>query len=65
MDSAAFLERIKARCATHRGPTAGFCRECFCAELEDVLCEEHPDMKRGDAFELVQQWLATADALVN
>ncbi len=35
----------------------GFCRECFLAELEEAIAEEHPEMKRGDVFELVQEWL--------
>jgi len=49
MNPQAFLERVRARCASHRGPTPGFCRECFGAELEDLLCAEDPDLKRGDA----------------
>ncbi len=35
----------------------GFCRECFLFELEEAIAEEHPEMKRGDVFELVQEWL--------
>ncbi len=39
----------------------GFCRECFLAELEEAIAEEHPELKRGDVFELVQEWLSLED----
>ncbi len=39
----------------------GFCRECFLAEIEEAIAEEHPELKRGDVFELVQEWLRTAE----
>jgi len=39
----------------------GFCRECFLFELEEAIAEEHPEMKRGDVFELVQEWLRLED----
>ena len=49
-----------------RSPTTfwsvpGFCRECFLAELEEAIAEEHPELKRGDVFELVQEWLRLED----
>ena len=39
----------------------GYCRECFLAELEEAIAEEHPELKRGDVFELVQEWLRAVD----
>ncbi len=39
----------------------GFCRECFLSELEEAIAEDHPEMKRGDVFELVQEWLRLED----
>ncbi len=48
--------------AGHRQPgVGGFCRECFLFELEEAIAEEHPEMKRGDVFELVQEWLRLED----
>ena len=47
--------RARKRCTHHRQPgVGGFCRECFLAELEEAIAEEHPELKRGDVFELVQ-----------
>ncbi len=39
----------------------GFCRECFLSELEEAIAEEHPELDRGEVFELVQEWLRTED----
>ena len=50
------LRRARERCARHRGPTHGVCRECLLAEMEEMLLEQSPGMCRGDAFELVQEW---------
>lgn len=61
MDLEVFDARVRARCAKHRGPTSGFCRECFLAELEDVLAAEHPELNRDDVFELIQSWMAAVD----
>ena len=46
----------RERCDEHRGPTHGICRECYQAEMEEMLLEHNPGMCRGDAFELVQEW---------
>ena len=43
----------------------GFCRECFLAELEEAIAEEHPELKRGDVFDLVQEWLRLEDDLAH
>ncbi len=51
---AELLRRARERCAQHRGPTRGICRECYLAEMEEMLLEQNPSMCRGDAFELVQ-----------
>ena len=56
-----FIARVKARCAPHRNGVGGYCLSCFLAELEDVLLEENPWMKRDDAFELVQEWRMAGD----
>ncbi len=31
----------------------GFCRECYLAELEEAIAEGHPELERGEVFELV------------
>ncbi len=46
----------------HRQPgVGGFCRECYLAELEEAIAEGHPELDRGEVFELVQEWLAAED----
>ncbi len=58
--------RARARCKHHRQPgVGGFCRECYLAELEQAIAEDHPEMQRGDVFELVQEWLRTEDEEVH
>ncbi len=60
------VRRARERCKHHRQPrVGGFCRECFLAELEQAIADEHPEMKRGDVFELVQEWLRAAEAAVH
>ncbi len=54
--------RARKRCKHHRQPrVGGFCRECFLFELEQAIAEEHPELKRGDVFERVQEWLRLED----
>ena len=49
-------------CKHHRQPrVGGFCRECLLAELEEAITEDHPELGRGEVFELVQEWLRTED----
>ena len=56
------VRRARERCKHHRRPgVGGFCRECFLAELEEAIAEDHPEMKCGDVFELVQEWLRLED----
>ncbi len=43
----------------------GFCRECFLAELEEAIAEEHPELDRGAVFELVQEWLRVEEDLAH
>ncbi len=57
---AELLRRARERCAQHRGPTRGICRECLLAEMEAMLLEQNPGLCRGDAFELVQEWARAA-----
>ncbi len=46
----------------HREPgVGGFCRECFLFELEEAIAEKHPELDRGEVFELVQEWLREVD----
>ena len=52
------VRRARERCKPHRQPrVGGFCRECLPAEIEQAIAEEHPELDRGQAFELVQEWL--------
>ena len=32
-------------------------------EVEQAIAEEHPELKRGDLLELVQEWLLREDDL--
>ena len=59
------VRRARERCKPHRQGVGGFCRECLLAELEQAIAEEHPEMKRGDVFELVQEWLMHEDERVH
>ncbi len=43
---------------------SGVCPECFLAEIEQAIAEEHPEMKRGDVFELVEEWLRAVNEKV-
>ena len=58
------LELALDLCRRHRGP-GGLCRECFMQAVEDLLVEENPELCRGDAFELVQEWVRAVDGAVN
>ncbi len=61
-----FPPSSRERCKQHRQPrVGGFCRECFLAELEEAIAEDHPELKRGDVFELVQEWLRVVDQAVH
>ncbi len=53
--------RARKRCQPHRRGVGGRCRKCFLAELELAIAEAHPEMKRGDVFDLVQEWLMQED----
>ncbi len=60
------VRRARERCKHHGQPgVGGFCRECFFFELEEAIAEDHPEMKRGDVFELVQEWLRLEDDLAH
>ena len=51
----------RKRCQPHRRGVGGRCRKCFLAELELAIAEAYPEMKRGDVFDLVQEWLMQED----
>ena len=62
MDAETIVRQARKRCKHHRQPgVGGFCQECILAEIEQAIAEKHPEMKRGDVFELVQEWLRTED----
>ncbi|OFX03788.1 MAG: hypothetical protein A3E78_01900 [Alphaproteobacteria bacterium RIFCSPHIGHO2_12_FULL_63_12] len=62
---AGLLERIRRRCAAHRGNSTGFCQQCFRSELEHVLAIENPEMNRDDVIQLVDGWILAADSPPN
>ncbi len=39
----------------------GVCRACVLAEIEQAIADEHPELDRGEVFELVQEWLRLED----
>ena len=52
------VRRAQERCGHHPQPgVGGVCQECVLTEIEQAIAEEHPELKRGDVFELVQEWL--------
>ncbi len=60
------VRRARKRCQHHRQPrVGGYCRECYLAELEEAIADDHPEMKRGDVFELGCEWLRTEDDLAH
>ncbi len=57
----AVVKRARELCQRHRvGAVSGCCRECFGRAVEEYLARENPEMKRGDVFDLVQEWLLKA-----
>ena len=57
--------RAKERCKLHRKDALGACRECILKEIESAIAEAHTELKHGDVFELVQEWLRTVDEPVH
>ncbi len=61
MTSDELITRPRLRCSRHRGPTSGMCRQCFLAEMEEMLLDENHGMKRDDAHLLVLEWVQRAE----
>ena len=60
-DAAAIVRRARKLCKRHRiGAAVGCCRECVLRAIEEHISEAHPEMKRGNVFDLVQEWLLKA-----
>ncbi len=60
------VRRARARCKYHCQPgVGGSCRECFLFELEEAIAKKHPELDRGEVFELVQEWLRAVDKTVH
>ncbi len=60
-DAEAVVQRARELCEHHRIIAAvGCCRECMMRAIEEHIAEAHPEMKRGDVFDLVQEWLLRA-----
>ena len=55
------VRRARQRCKHHRQQVAGVCQECVLTEIEQAIAEEHPELDRGEMFELVQEWLMQED----
>ncbi len=55
------VRRARRRCQHHRRGVGGVCRECLLAEIEQAIADAYPELKRGDVFELVQEWLRLED----
>ena len=51
------VRRARKRCKHHRDRVGGVCQECILMEVEQAIAEEHPEPKRSDVLELVQEWL--------
>ena len=57
----ALVRRARKGCEDHRDRVNGICQECLLAEIERAIPEAHPELKRDDVFELVQEWLMQED----
>ena len=44
--------------------TWGVRRECLLAKIEQAIAEEHPELDRGEVFELVEEWLRAVRGVV-
>ena len=56
------VRRARARCKHHRQPgVEGVCRNCLLIEIEQAIADEHPELDRGEVFELVQEWIRLED----
>ena len=51
------VRRARKHCEDHPDRVNGVCQECVLTEIERAIAEEHPELSRGDVFELVQVWL--------
>ena len=49
------VSRAGVCCKPHRQGVGGFCRECILAEIEQAIADEHPELDRGEVFEVVMQ----------
>ena len=56
MRAAELLERARRHCAPHRH-APGVCRRCLLAEMEAMLLERNPELRRGDAHDLMEEWV--------
>ncbi len=57
----AVVQRARELCKGHGVPNvSGCCRQCFGRAVEEYLLDQHPEMRRGDVFDLVQEWLLRA-----
>ena len=43
----------------------GFCRECMLKETELAIADAHPELKRSDVFDLMQEWLRALEDAVH
>ena len=55
------VRRARKRCKQHRNRIGGVCQECVLTEIEQAIADEHPELNRGEALELVQEWLRVVD----
>ncbi len=55
------VRRARKHCEDHPDRVSGVCQECVLKEIERVIAEEHSELKRGDVFDLVQEWLMQED----
>ncbi len=55
------VRRARKRCKQHRNRIGGVCQECVLTEIEQGVAKEHPELDRGEVFELVQEWLMDED----
>ncbi len=60
-DAEAIVTGARELCKEHGVPNvSGCCRECFRRAVEEYVARENPEMKRGEVFDLVQEWLLSS-----
>ena len=62
MDPKTLVNRAQARCAQEHHGASDYCSRCIQLEMAEMIYEEHPEMCKADAEDVVSEWILQADA---